>query len=123
MSSLKTFSLSARLLWAKCAMYKGFQMLWDLLGTASFYGQSRVMGILNLTNVLWLLYLGYRYNNLVDVTVTQKFETIAGFHVFNDSYMRVASPIALRLLRYVLDDVSSLVDNIKNLKHYFVTIK
>ena len=108
MSSLNMFSLSARFLWVNCAIYKGFKIVWILLGTASFNGQSCVMVFFNLTNVLWLylsaiplIYMPtfIECNNSVSVTVTQKVEKINYVRVdtFDGLYFRVAPSIALAL--------------------------
>ncbi|OQR93972.1 hypothetical protein ACHHYP_01987 [Achlya hypogyna] len=112
MYSLQMFSLGARFLWINCAILKGFKIVWNLLGTASYNGQSRIMGFTNLTNVLSVygsaIVLFYipafiEYNNSVTISIKNSFEKIDGVRadVFNGFYMRVATSIAVGLIMNV----------------------
>ncbi|KDO25129.1 hypothetical protein SPRG_09277 [Saprolegnia parasitica CBS 223.65] len=45
------FALSTRLLWLNCAFLKALKVLWHLVSTATYCGQSHIMGFFNLRSV------------------------------------------------------------------------
>ncbi|KDO21123.1 hypothetical protein SPRG_12904 [Saprolegnia parasitica CBS 223.65] len=111
--SLQLFSLSTRLLWVNCAILKGCKILWNLLGVATFNGESVVMRFFNWSSVKTLyasaVLLFYvppfiEYNNSITVDVRNAVRRIDGIcvNVFDGFYMRVASSITIGLIANVL---------------------
>ena len=111
--SLQLFSLSTRLLWVNCAILKGCKILWNLLGTSAFAGDSVVMRFFNWSSVKTLycsaILLFYvppfiEYNNSVTIDVRNSARRIDGIcvNVFDGFYMRVASSITVGLIANAL---------------------
>ncbi|EQC29630.1 hypothetical protein SDRG_12634 [Saprolegnia diclina VS20] len=125
--ALQLFALSSRLLWVNCAILKMCKLLWNLLGTAAFAGDSVVMGFFNLSSVTSLyvsaIFLFYvppfiEYNNAIIVSVTNAAERIDGIccEVFNGFYMRVASSIIAGLFANLF--LVTLLDHIVHFKKW-----
>ncbi|OQS03631.1 hypothetical protein THRCLA_21114 [Thraustotheca clavata] len=112
-ASLQLFMISFRLLWINCATLKLFKMIWNLLGMATFCGESKVMAFLNLSSVV-PLYLSVillffvppfiEYNNSVTHNLDNAIDPLDGICVLvsEGSYMRVAPTVALGLLANIL---------------------
>ncbi|OQR94156.1 hypothetical protein ACHHYP_01665 [Achlya hypogyna] len=94
--SLQLFALSTRLLWLNCAFLKLLKLLWSLVSSATYCGESRVMGFLNLTSVtslylsaILLFYIPpfIEYNNSVRQDLKNSVEKLDGIGVnFYDSF-------------------------------------
>ncbi|KDO18069.1 hypothetical protein SPRG_16511 [Saprolegnia parasitica CBS 223.65] len=125
--SLQMFCCSMRLLWVNCAVLKVCKILWNLLGTASFNGQSTFMGYLNLSSVI-SLYLSavlliyvppfIEYNNNTLVALKNSVEKLDGLRVdvFNGFYFRVGGSIVLGMLANLA--VITALDHLWNFKHW-----
>ncbi|OQS03628.1 hypothetical protein THRCLA_04040 [Thraustotheca clavata] len=125
--SLQMLSLSSRLLWINCALLKLCKILWYLLGTATYNGESRMMGFFNLSSVtslylssIVLFYIPQfiEYNNSVAITMKNTVEKIDGTRVsvFQGFYMRVFSSIILGLFLNML--VITALDRLWNYKRW-----
>ncbi|KDO21122.1 hypothetical protein SPRG_12903 [Saprolegnia parasitica CBS 223.65] len=125
--ALQLFALSSRLLWVNCAILKGCKIVWNLLGTAAFTGDSWIMGLFNLSSVTSLylsaIFLFYvppfiEYNNAIIVSVTNAAERIDGIccEVFDGFYMRVASSITVGLFANLV--FVTVLDHIVHLKKW-----
>ena len=85
--TIQLFALSTRLLWVNCAALKLMKLAWHVVSTATYSGESRVMGFLNLRNVTSLylsaILLFYvppfiEYNNAVRVDLKNSVEPLDG---------------------------------------------
>ncbi|OQR87088.1 hypothetical protein ACHHYP_09561 [Achlya hypogyna] len=112
-ASFQTFSLATRLLWLNCAFLKVAKILWNLVGSASYSGESRLMGLFNLSSVTSLyvsaILLFYvppfiEYNNGVTVDLSNSVERLDGLRVdvFESYYMRCVTSIAVGLVANVI---------------------
>ncbi|EQC29629.1 hypothetical protein SDRG_12633 [Saprolegnia diclina VS20] len=125
--SIEMFSLSLRLLWGNLAILKLCKLLWNLLGIASYNGQSTTMGFFNFSSVTYL-YLSaillffvpslIEYNNSVSVDIANAIEPIDGIcvEVINGSYLRVAPYVIYALVLNIF--VVILVDHGINYKYF-----
>ncbi|OQS02780.1 hypothetical protein THRCLA_21323 [Thraustotheca clavata] len=75
--SILMFGVSIRFLWLNCAAIKLFKIVWSIVSTATYNGESKIMGFLNLTSVTSLYissilllfipdYILYNNNHRVD---------------------------------------------------------
>ncbi|KDO20351.1 hypothetical protein SPRG_13496 [Saprolegnia parasitica CBS 223.65] len=125
--SIEMFSLSLRLLWGNLAILKLAKLLWNLLGIASYNGQSTTMGFFNFSSVTYLylsaILLFYvpaliEYNNSVSVDIYNAIEPIDGIgvNVINGKYLRVAPYVVFALVLNLL--VVILLDHGINYKYF-----
>ncbi|EQC38727.1 hypothetical protein SDRG_03692 [Saprolegnia diclina VS20] len=125
--SLQMFCCSMRLLWVNCAVLKICKILWNLLGTVSYNGQSAVMGSLNLSSVtslylsaVLLIYMPpfIEYNNNTSIALKNSVEKLDGLRVdvFDGFYIRVAGSIVLGML--VNLGLITALDHLWNFKHW-----
>ncbi|KDO18355.1 hypothetical protein SPRG_16274 [Saprolegnia parasitica CBS 223.65] len=125
--SIEMFSLSLRLLWGNLAILKLAKLLWNLLGIASYNGQSTTMGFFNFSSVTYLylsaILLCYvpaliEYNNSVSVDISNAIEPIDGIgvNVINGKYLRVAPYVVFALVLNLLGVI--LLDHGINYKYF-----
>ncbi|EQC27333.1 hypothetical protein SDRG_14857 [Saprolegnia diclina VS20] len=85
--SLQLFALSTRLLWVNCGFLKLFKLLWSVVSTATYSGESKLMGYLNFTGVtslylsaILLFYIPpfIEYNNHLRQDIKNSFEKLDG---------------------------------------------
>ncbi|OQR85241.1 hypothetical protein ACHHYP_12045 [Achlya hypogyna] len=108
-AGFQLFALSTRLLWLNCAFLKLIKVFWNLVSTASYCGESKFMGLWNLSSVTSLYFsailLFYvppfiEYNNHVRVDVKNSVEHLDGIALdFLESfYVRGSGAIAAGLI-------------------------
>ncbi|EQC29628.1 hypothetical protein SDRG_12632 [Saprolegnia diclina VS20] len=125
--SIEIFSLSFRLLWLNLVILKLCKLLWNLLGIASYNGQSVMMGFFNFSSVTTLylsgLFLFYipsfiDYNNSDNYELYHQVEPLDGIRVevINGIYARVAPYVITVLLINIL--VAIVYDHVWNLSHW-----
>ncbi|EQC29038.1 hypothetical protein SDRG_13194 [Saprolegnia diclina VS20] len=111
--SLQLFALSTRLLWVNCACLKLLKYAWRAVSTATYSGDSKLMGYLNLTSVtslylsaILLFYIPpfIEYNNRVRQDVKNAIEKLDGTPVnyYESFYVRSSGAIVGGLLLNVL---------------------
>ncbi|KDO33552.1 hypothetical protein SPRG_19186 [Saprolegnia parasitica CBS 223.65] len=111
--SLQLFALSTRLLWVNCGFLKLFKLLWSILSTATYSGESKLMGYLNFTGVtslylsaILLFYIPpfIEYNNHIRQDIRNAFERLDGTPVsyYESFYIRSSGAIVGGLLLNVL---------------------
>ncbi|OQS07798.1 hypothetical protein THRCLA_00207 [Thraustotheca clavata] len=111
--SIQLFALSTRLIWINCGILKLAKLIWNILGTASCCGGSKVMGFLNLKTVT-SLYLSaivifnvppyIEYNNSVRYDVKNYLLGLEGIQVnfMNSFYFRGTAAICTGLIVNIL---------------------
>ncbi|OQS01521.1 hypothetical protein ACHHYP_00674 [Achlya hypogyna] len=113
MMSVRLFALSLRLLWLNCGILKVFKICLSIVSTATYCGESKLMGFLNLTSVTSLylsaILLFYvpnyiEYNNSVRQDLNNDVESLDGTPVsfYNSFYFRVAYAVAFGLVVNIL---------------------
>ncbi|KDO20125.1 hypothetical protein SPRG_14605 [Saprolegnia parasitica CBS 223.65] len=111
--SMQLYGFTTRLLWFNCALLKLLKILWHVIGSASFNGESALMAFLNLRNVTSLymsaILLFYvpafiDYNSSVTMTLNNPNECLDTIHVdaFESYYIRAVPAIAVGLVVNVL---------------------
>ncbi|EQC28269.1 hypothetical protein SDRG_13950 [Saprolegnia diclina VS20] len=111
--TIQLFALSTRLLWLNCATLKLLKLAWHVISTATYSGESRVMGFLNLRNVTSLylsaILLFYvppfiEYNNAVRVGLKNTVEPLDGtiIDLLDSWYVRGTWAISGGLLLNIL---------------------
>ncbi|KAF0690035.1 Aste57867_18544 [Aphanomyces stellatus] len=107
--SLQLFAISTRLLWMNVGLVKLAKIVVHVVAPASYSGQSRLMGLLNLSSVT-ALYLSaimlyyvppyIEYNNKSRVDVRHKVEQLDGTRVdfFDSFYFRGSPAIGIGLV-------------------------
>ncbi|OQR99700.1 hypothetical protein THRCLA_06414 [Thraustotheca clavata] len=104
--SLQIYGITTRLLWVNCAALKFFKLIWNALSSASYCGESRVMGFLNLSSVttmylsaILLFYIPpyITYNNSVVAYLNNKLERLDSIHVnvLESYYLRCIPAVAV----------------------------
>ncbi|KDO16321.1 hypothetical protein SPRG_18146 [Saprolegnia parasitica CBS 223.65] len=107
------FALSTRLLWLNCAFLKALKVLWHLVSTATYCGQSTVMGFFNLRSVtslylsaILLFYIPpfIEYNNSVRADIKNVDEPLDGIALdfLQSFYVRGSGAIAAGLVSNIL---------------------
>ncbi|OQR85087.1 hypothetical protein ACHHYP_12296 [Achlya hypogyna] len=107
--TIQTYALTTRLLWINCTILKVLKLTWHLLTTATFNGESRIMGYLNLTSVTSLyasaILLTYvppyiEYTNSVTLDLNHKIENLDTVHVaaFDSFYLRAMPAVIVLIL-------------------------
>ncbi|EQC32751.1 hypothetical protein SDRG_09723 [Saprolegnia diclina VS20] len=111
--SIQLYGFTTRLLWFNCALLKLLKISWNVIGTASYNGESAVMALFNLRNVT-SLYLSaillffvpafIDYNSSVTMTLDNANECLDTIHVdaFDSYYIRAVPAIAVGLVVNVL---------------------
>ncbi|EQC28259.1 hypothetical protein SDRG_13940 [Saprolegnia diclina VS20] len=130
--SLQMFSLSSRLLWVNCAFLKLLKIFWSLVSTASYNGQSALMGFFNLSSttsvylsavLLFYVPAYIEYNNSVATSIRNVNESIDGIRVrvFDGFYLRVLSSVGVGLVLNVL--FVTAVDRLWNWRYWQLLAK
>ncbi|KDO20376.1 hypothetical protein SPRG_13758 [Saprolegnia parasitica CBS 223.65] len=111
--SLQLYALEVRLLWINCLFLKVLKLGWGVLSTASYSGESRLMGYLNLSSVT-SLYLSaavlffvpsfIEFNNSVTIELYHSAEILDPIHIdaFDGFYLRCIPAIVLLLILNML---------------------
>ncbi|KDO20368.1 hypothetical protein SPRG_13750 [Saprolegnia parasitica CBS 223.65] len=103
---LQTYALTMRFLWINCAVLKLLKIVWNLVSTASYNGESAIMGYLNFTSVTSLyasaIMLAYvppyiEYTNSVSHDLNQKIQSLDAIHViaFESFYLRAVPAVTV----------------------------
>ncbi|KDO20128.1 hypothetical protein SPRG_14608 [Saprolegnia parasitica CBS 223.65] len=103
---LQTYALTMRFLWINCAVLKLLKIVWNLVSTASYNGESSIMGYLNFTSVTSLyasaIMLAYvppyiEYTNSVSHDLNQKIQSLDAIHViaFESFYLRAVPAVTV----------------------------
>ncbi|EQC29619.1 hypothetical protein SDRG_12624 [Saprolegnia diclina VS20] len=130
--SLQMFSLSSRLLWVNCAFLKLLKIVGSFVSTASYNGQSALMGFCNLSSttsvylsaVLLVYVPAYiEYNNSVATSIRNVNESIDGIRVrvFDGFYLRVLSSVGAGLVLNVV--LVTAVDRLWNWRYWQLLAK
>ncbi|KDO20352.1 hypothetical protein SPRG_13497 [Saprolegnia parasitica CBS 223.65] len=125
--SIEIFALSFRLLWLNLVILKLCKLLWNLLGIASFNGQSVMMGFFNFSSVTALYLSGLSlffipsfidYSNSDSYELYQHTEPLDGIRVevVHGIYIRVAPYVVFVLLVNIV--VILVLDHVWNLAHW-----
>ncbi|EQC32756.1 hypothetical protein SDRG_09728 [Saprolegnia diclina VS20] len=125
--SLQLYALCVRLLWINCLFLKVLKLGWSILSTASYNGESRLMGYCNLSSVTFL-YLSaallfyvpafVEYNNSVSIELSYTSQILDPIHVdaFNGFYLRCIPSIVVLLVVNVLGITT--LDHVFRYKHW-----
>ncbi|KDO20120.1 hypothetical protein SPRG_14600 [Saprolegnia parasitica CBS 223.65] len=111
--TFQMYALTTRLLWFNCACLKLLKIAWSIVSTATFNGESVLMGYLNWTNVTSLylsaIVLAYiptyiDYSNSVTVDVNHEVSNLDTLFVdaLDGYYLRTTPAIAIGVLVNVL---------------------
>ncbi|KDO18356.1 hypothetical protein SPRG_16275 [Saprolegnia parasitica CBS 223.65] len=125
--SIEIFALSFRLLWLNLVILKLCKLLWNLLGIASFNGQSVMMGFFNFSSVTALYLSGLSlffipsfidYCNSDNHELYHHTEPLDGIRVevVHGIYIRVAPYVVFVLLVNIV--VILVLDHVWNLSHW-----
>ncbi|KDO19231.1 hypothetical protein SPRG_15257 [Saprolegnia parasitica CBS 223.65] len=121
--SVRLFALSLRLLWLNCGILKVCKMASSIVSTATYCGESRLMGYFNLTSVtslylsaILLFYIPdyVEYNNSVRQDLYNTVESLDGTPVnyYNSFYFRVSYAVGMGLLINIF--LITLLDQVVN---------
>ncbi|KDO20375.1 hypothetical protein SPRG_13757 [Saprolegnia parasitica CBS 223.65] len=125
--SLQLYGLSVRLLWLTCLFLKLLKIGWSVLSTASYSGESRLMGYLNLSSVTFL-YLSVAllflvpsfvaYNNSVSIELYHSAEILDPIHVdaYDGFFIRCVPSIVLLLVANILGITT--LDHVLRYRHW-----
>ncbi|EQC32755.1 hypothetical protein SDRG_09727 [Saprolegnia diclina VS20] len=125
--SLQLYALSIRLLWLNCLFLKMLKLGWSVLSTASYSGESRVMGYFNLSSVSFV-YLSaallvfvpsfVEYNNSVNIELDFGTEILDPIHVdaYDAFFIRCVPSIIVLLIVNVLGITT--LDHVFRYKHW-----
>ncbi|EQC24833.1 hypothetical protein SDRG_17278, partial [Saprolegnia diclina VS20] len=101
---VQTYALTMRFLWINCAALKVLKLIWNLVSTSSYNGESTIMRYLNLTSVtslyasaIMLVYVPpyIEYTNSVTHDLNQKTQPLDEIHVvaFESFYLRAVPAV------------------------------
>ncbi|EQC32754.1 hypothetical protein SDRG_09726 [Saprolegnia diclina VS20] len=111
--TFQMYALTTRMLWFNCACLKLLKIAWSIVSTATFNGESVLMGYLNWTNVTSLyisgIVLAYiptyiDYSNSVAIDINHVVENLDTLFVdaLDGYYLRTTPAIAIGVLANVL---------------------
>ncbi|OQR95801.1 hypothetical protein THRCLA_07559 [Thraustotheca clavata] len=121
--TVRLFALSLRMLWINCGVLKLAKFVWYILGGATYCGESRLMGFLNLSSVtslylsaILLFYLPayLEYNNSVRQDLPSSVESLDGIPVnfYESFFFRVSYAVAVGVIVNML--LVTLLDQVGN---------
>ena len=125
--SLQLYALSIRLLWLNCLFLKMLKLGWSVLSTASYNGESRLMGYFNLSSVTFV-YLSaallvfvpsfVEYNNSVSIELYFSAEILDPIHVdaYDAFFIRCVPSIIVLLIVNILGITT--IDHVFRFKHW-----
>ncbi|OQR88552.1 hypothetical protein THRCLA_10250 [Thraustotheca clavata] len=111
--TLQLYSLTTRLLWFNCAILKAFKIAWNLISSATFTGESKIMAFFNLSNVA-SLYLSaalltyvpayIEYSNSVRLDQSHQDESLDAIFIdsFDSYYLRTIPSIVIGVIANII---------------------